>query len=337
MKKYFLFIGILFVAYSCKKKEEITISTDNVYVIKNALNSANNYYIKYWKNGVETIISDTTSANSTRCSSLFVDGEDVYIRGSEEIAGGSVLINKYWKNGLATSFSTAGMHLALVSNGDIYAAGYSDSSTALCYWKNGVQTPLSVGTNRSYITGFAADENVVGISGYEINAAGVKIAKYWKNGVATILSDGNYDVRATSVAVKNGDVYVVGTEESPLAAPTAKYWKNGIATNITPRDFSFATDIFVDGTDIYVSGSGNKPGGIRPSARYWKNGTPTVLTDGSREAYVHSIYVKGGDVYVTGYEMNDLGILVAKYWKNGVATILSNGTSDEQALDIVVQ
>ena len=101
--------------------------------------------------------------------------------------------------------------------------------------------------------------------------------------------------------------------------------------------FSYATDIFVEGSDVYIVGCGNMPGGSYPSARYWKNGNPTILTDGSKEAHIESIFVKEGNVYVAGYEKNELGILIAKYWKNGVATIISEGTRDEMAVDIFVK
>ena len=143
MKKYYLFILILFFAFSCKK-ENITKNIDNVFIIKNASNSRGNFYIKYWKNNVENNITDSSSSNSNLSSTLFVDGEDIYIGGSE----------------------------------------YNGVNTVAKYWKNGVPTILTNGNNDAYARSVIEKDGDVYVVGYEISPLITSTAKYWKNGIA---------------------------------------------------------------------------------------------------------------------------------------------------------
>ncbi|RAJ26381.1 hypothetical protein [Pedobacter cryoconitis] len=76
------------------------------------------------------------------------------------------------------------------------------------------------------------------------------------------------------------------------------------------------------------------------SCDYWKDGIPVVLTDGHANASATAITVKGTDVYVAGYENDE--IAVARYCKNGKQTVLkidsklSNGANYSEAYSIFI-
>jgi len=75
--------------------------------------------------------------------------------------------------------------------------------------------------------------------------------------------------------------------------------------------------------DVYVTGiSGD-------TALCWIDGTPSYLTDGSHNAYAHSIYVSDNNiVYVAGEEFvidNFTDQFMAAYWDNQQITFLTNG------------
>ena len=75
----------------------------DVYVAGYERNSAGTDFAKYWKNGQVTTLSNGTK--DAYCSSIMVDGNDVYVSGND----GNVI--KHWKNNVATSY-TDGARLA---------------------------------------------------------------------------------------------------------------------------------------------------------------------------------------------------------------------------------
>ena len=95
--------------------------------------------------------------------------------------------------------------------------------------------------------------------------------------------------------------------------------------------------------NVYVAGD------VNGAATLWKNGVAHNLTDGTRMAKAHSVFVSGRDVYVVGYEASGQeyikeGVVstytsnrnVAKLWKNGVAQNLTDGTYDAEAYSVFV-
>jgi hypothetical protein len=128
------------------------------------------------------------------------------------------------------------------------------------------------------------------------------------------------------------DVYVAGNQHSgPM------YWKNGqgVVLKISPFQNGNATDIALDGNDVYVAGwEGDFLDMTKNRAKYWKNGQEVFLT-GETGAGANAIAVSGTDVYVAGWEMQ-AGGYVAKYWKNGVAVTLTGVQQFAWATDIAV-
>src|SRR5690349_20093124 len=89
---------------------------------------------------------------------------------------------------------------------------------------------------------------------YDESINGVWVAKVWGPCGPMPLSDGTKDAQTTAVFVSNFDFYVSGWETNSKQGTYAKYWRNGIAvllTDSTSASFSRATDIKVQGEDVY--------------------------------------------------------------------------------------
>jgi hypothetical protein len=84
---------------------------------------------------------------------------------------------------------------------------------------------------------------------------------------------------------------------------------------------------------IYVGGESSIEG--ISIAVVWKDGLATNLTDGTKDAYVNSVYVSGGEVYLLGQEYNGVKYL-AKVRKNGSVSDLTDGSQMANASSIFV-
>jgi hypothetical protein len=165
------------------------------------------------------------------------------------------------------------------------------------------------------------------VAGYEVNAAGNRVACYWKNEVRTALSDGRTDAEATAVAAAGSDVYVAGYEYNAADKSVACYWKNRVKTTLSDGStHAAALAVAVSGNDVYAAGY-EYNAAYKSVACYWKNGVKTALSDGRTFAEAWAIAVSGNAVYIAGYEMNAAYKYVACYWKNGVKTALSDGST----------
>ncbi|KKO89226.1 hypothetical protein AAW12_24250 [Sphingobacterium sp. Ag1] len=164
---------------------------------------------------------------------------------------------------------------------------------------------------------------------------GVNRPFYLKDGKEIMLAySGNVSATANDIFVSDGNVYVVGFINSDLTwqyhPKSAVLWKNGIIQNLempTATLKSEARAVFVSDKDVYVAGRHQKAGG-NWVACVWKNGKVINVTDGSNIARLYDIYVRGNDLYVTGYEINDEIGTRGTYWKNGTPTVLENKNSE---------
>jgi hypothetical protein len=280
---------------------QVTVNTQNNSLVDIYVSGqGQNERAAYWKNGQEVLLS---SSSESIARSIFVVDNNVYAAGEE----GDLFMYgnnraKYWKNGqevYLTGSTGAGATSITVANGDVYVAGWELGPNSVAkYWKNGVAVSLSNGSTEAWATSIAVVGNDVYVSGADGGDA-----KYWKNGQAVSLTNGSTNAYASCIRVLDGNVFISGTENG-----IAKYWKNGQPVSLP--NGSIATSIAVVGNDVYVAGWGGN------RAIYWKNGQIFYLTSGTNEAYAHSIFVFGGEVYVAGNE-REQNTMYAQYWKNG--------------------
>ncbi len=169
-----------------------------------------------WKNGV----GQPVAPGRITASDLFVDGQDVYVTGYEEIENADTtrdrfnwrpnILPRYWKNGKAVV-------IPIIRDNSL--------PDQIKMWRT--LSAIHVQSGDVYVVGddFQIDPSMI------INAT--RIAKYWKNGQEFRLTNGEKATTVTSIFVDNNDVYVSGVVE--MAPPWAMFtlpkgicWKNGV-------------------------------------------------------------------------------------------------------------
>jgi hypothetical protein len=268
----------------------IAVSGTDIHVVNQAYRLTYMHGL-YWKNG--TSIAFSKNPEPEYVSDLAVSGQNVYIVG---IPSQSPRYAAYWKNGEAVIYpdavngSASGISL---SGNDVYLAGSVSvgGKRVASYWRNGNRVSLASDTDSSFafaITTRNSDVHVVGQKGSHY-AEKNYYATYWKNGVEVSLTDHSEDYSvAKDIAIAGNDVYIVGYVKKGNTKE-AKIWKNGVPSTLPSGNT--VSSIFVFNDDIYVTGSG---GGSFDGGRamYWKNATPIFLSDGTRNVWVSSIFVK---------------------------------------------
>jgi hypothetical protein len=194
----------------------------------------------------------------------------------------------------------------------VYVAGSINDRSV--YWKNGVVNNLDTGNYLGYSYGvciYVTNNDVYVCGGKEDNNE--LHAIYWKNGVATFLKKDS-ESRATSIITSGSDVYVTGNIYDRTNDNTkAVYWKNGQIFYLS-QDTSFASDVAISGTDVYITGYKTINGIHR--ATLWKNGIAIELADSTIDCYASKIFVSGNDIYIGGTKkINNQPMAI--YWKNG--------------------
>jgi hypothetical protein len=137
--------------------------------------------------------------------------------------------------------------------------------------------------------------------------------------------------------VKPGDIFIVGTQKHLNGQEIASVWKNGQRKSLTDaRTKAYAYDVFIEGSDVYIVGTVEKPGTkFHFTPFLWKNGVATQIDTGNESAIIRSIFVEDGNVYmygIVGY-IDSLSVSIylrtgeffgdtpvkSKYWINGEA------------------
>jgi len=282
----------------------------------------------YWKNGVFTAMP----ANCVEARSVFANGTDVYIAGTDINTGAPA----YWKNGVTIDLPMSAGHnggravSVFVSGTDVYVAGWDfvngSSSLPRC-WKNGVPLTISLSSGNisaglPVVIGVIYDVFVSGsdvyLAGSQSPFSGNQVATWWKNGTPFPLTDGTDVCEAKGIFVSGTDVYVTANDGT-----IPKYWKNGTPNVLNTPNNTYSgntSGIYVSGTDVYVSGN------YRNIAKSWKNGTMVDLTANTPSPTVSEnatgITGIGADIYICG---NNIGNGYG-YWKNGAFTKLSGAS-----------
>jgi len=302
----------------------------------------------YWKNGVRTLLTDSTHASIA--SGIAVSGSDVYVVGND-VPPGQRQMATLWKNGVATALThgaISGYASGIsISGSDVYVSGGEFDVDALGnmffvaeYWKNGVPTVLSnmtagAGTNAIFVSG--TDVYVAGYQ-YVTTQTGPTtfttnpVAMYWKNGVPVQLTDGLNAAIAYSIFVSGPNVYVSGYN-CLAAVPNcgrAAYWVDGTLIQLPTINQSAAASITASGGNVYVADTEVSPT-LGELAMLWTNGVPQTLSV-TNNAASNAVAVSGGDVYVAGAYGS-----YATYFKNGgVETVQSDANTDASAFAIAV-
>jgi len=244
----------------------------------------------YLKNGVETPLSDGTTR--VLVTSMFVDGADVYVAGTEINAETDGTTAVYWKNTekhtLSPELYRTWANAIFVSGGQVYVAGYEEDKTtgmgSPVYWKNATKQtlPKDEATNHAYAYGIFAKGDQLYIAGNEY-----RTAKLWKLKTdGTLIGTDNLSqgLNANAVFVSGNDVYVAGrgTDEK------AHYWKNGTLQNLDGNEGS-ANSIFVWNNEVHITGREAKNNKYSP--KYWKNGVGYDLAENDTNGDAFSVFV----------------------------------------------
>lgn len=229
------------VPFSSITKAYLFVSNSGDVYVAGTENDSVAGIIRLWKNGIPSYITDGSTDANTR--SLYVDGNDVYIGGSEKPIGAINTTATLWKNGVpqplsaSTSYFDA-VHSIQVSGGDVYAT--VQESTEGFVVKNGVK--LSQPSGIKDIKNLIIEGNDI----YVLGKPGITTTSVWKNGV--LLHDlvyngiSDYYDGGQKMFVKDGDVYVSGSTEVN-GNTNIVLWKNGaiIQTIATIPGFTLNT------------------------------------------------------------------------------------------------
>ena len=236
-------------------------------------------------------------------NSVYISGNKVYIAGNDST------LAVYWKDGqeiilnTMKAFGDFGFSAAnsiFISGNDVYVAG-SEGPNAV-YWKNGVEVYLT-----NFLTGVAGNSraNSIDVSGGNIYIVGTAsstsvnspLTNYWVNGTdeAATLNTNFESISTHFVFASGNNVYIAGSARTVVPpAGGAVYWNNANEIALQSSSNSLLSDaysIYVKSNDVYLAGI-DEDNNHRTSAVFWKNGTEVKLTDGTRDAFARSIFVK---------------------------------------------
>jgi hypothetical protein len=288
------------------------------------------YKAGYWKNGVLTVLPDTTHYAQTY--GISVSGNDVYVAGVMNYDDTNVIVPY------------------IASPPPLYFAKFG--RVAVC-WKDGIASLLPGGdlsfpfnghgvsnyddvVNGIFATG--SDVYVVGGSGQWQwgDSNSLHFTLYWKDGLPADLVNNTTGVipdsttgidapAAKAIYISSNDVYIAGYQylDKNTFDAQALYWKNGTPNYLTTSPVSaYAYAVYVSGSDVYVAGALQQPGGVE-HATYWKNGVAVTIDSSATATSASYIIVAGNDVYAAGTATNNFTSSPV-YWKNGKMTGLGS-------------
>jgi len=216
---------------SDSQANSIFVSNGDVYaagIVAPSSAADANFTATYWKNGVQTNLTDGTK--NAIANSIYVSGNDVYVAG---YVRDSTKMNQYglwvtyytlklWKNGIATDLGSGASCEAtsvFVSGNDVYVAGYMSKA---CYWKNGQRTDV-ISSFYSRPSAIYVLDGDVYMAGYSLSSS---IAVYWKNGQEVVLSNKTGSA-AYGIFVTPGSPTGIPTVETGRALSLHAWVENG--------------------------------------------------------------------------------------------------------------
>lgn len=268
-----------------------------------------------------------------------IGGQMILVDSTIYIAGGNEDHKAvYYKNFVKTTLSPYYSHASSIyaDNGHVYVAGFTmdwgdghnTGETYSTYWVDGKRD--SYFSPNSQFHFISHHDTTVSLLGFEMTPeSGYSFgpAIYIKNNKLQQLS--SFNAEAKRMVVKDTTTYIVGNIFFNGWQPKATLWKNGKEIYInTLNGESQATAIFINGKDVYISGS------IERNAVYWKNGVAVQLDE---NGMAEDIKVIGNDVYVVGQYLDEkAGKREAALWKNGIKTKLSKSDQNSAAFSVVL-
>ncbi len=140
----------------------------------------------YWKNGKLVLLTDSSKIDGfPEATGIFVDGNDVYICGSESVkaTGRKSLELGYWKNGIFTALS-----IPPIPKGHFIPTGITvlNGTAFICGYDESLEKNQDMWKYRTY---------------------------YWENGVLYTLGSYNKHSLTQSIVQAGGKIYVAGCDE----------------------------------------------------------------------------------------------------------------------------
>lgn len=297
-----------------------------------------------WTRGDYSATDLSTDPNqATRAFDITLSGDDVYIGGCATNEDG-FFIPTLWKNGQAQTLMDASQPIdgdvqsVCVSGSDVYAAGWyrvNKSATtsfkrdAAVVWKNGTEIMLA---NSSYSQAFevCAEGNKIFVCGFTTNSDGFAMPTLWTStdGLSTFQTKAFGGVAkhayAEGMCVSGNDVYMVGYGDNGENR-SAMLWKNDEEVKILDNGKSYAYSVTVADGHVYVVGYVVKTyeNGECAVATLWVDGVAQSLTDIKKDSQAWDVFVKNGNVYVSGFIGGQIVI-----WENGTAGAIRYGSSE---------
>ena len=312
MKKILCILGGAFLAFTLTVCSGDSDVSDHVYI-----GGSLGTHATYWVDGKEVplCLDDPSSVDS-----LYVEGSDVYAAGY--VNTGSQLAC-FWKNGQQFMLNANPGTVAsaiYVYNGVPYSTGYNSSAQTLYRWEGTEYTWVTTGPGSNIAThDIHVHNGIVYIAGNYVDGTDYT-ACYWMNQARVDLVTGDSGTQANAI-VKHGDnIYVAVTEDVPSGDRRACLWKNSQEYILHEGSLAKATDVFVNGTDVYVTGQ--YWDGSNTNACYWKNGERVNVADETSNTYATGIHVTDEHVYVS---CSYTGGTAIWYWVDGEKIVVDNG------------
>ena len=300
-----------------------------------------------------TLISISCTDNDTvDVGSEIIPDRNVYVAGYI-VDGSGNSTACYWLNGKRVDLGPGQLEDIVVSDGKVYAVGWTFGASA-SYWID----------NESFdLEGSGAEAYSIAVHDGDAYTAGRDDgACYWKNTTKNKLSGG--DSSGYGIAIKeNGDVFIGGYYMNNHHYVIPARWKNGNRSNLSKPSGGDGEVLDVkiyDGTPYFfgMSMAPNSMLGYLPKASYWKGNTRNDMPNGGGwqkgiyggESYggfvdETGVYVAGkidwiGEVDDEGNDIPGTGGTYAHYWHNGTKVDLLGGVFNDMwvstAYDVAV-